>query len=560
SSIPDPRARVLLGEHSLEGRPLPWRLALYWYLSSEQKRLRTPAYRCWEHLVRLFERRYGEHFGEGMIVPPNRSRLRLTYTPASPGLGGLGASMQLPIGELPDLMRLRRPVDTLGVLVESCMQELDAYSRWVGREGNEPGSLEAVALLPAALVGEAQSRECDAIRAELEPLLRATEPSARAMAALDASTLFRHWKTAKEGLMSKREASTLMALLARLGFGIEPDPRFGGARIRADMQLVLFRQAPNAITSAPSSEYASARLVLQIAALVANADGSTEASEQLALERHLEDSLDLSAGEKLRLAAHLRWLQSSGAKLTGLKKQLAGLDANTREAIASFAVTIANADGRIDPKEVALLRRVYAMLELDPEEVYEAVHRATIAPALAPVAVRAAGPRRLGHRIPAPAPDASGRRPEAEAGAASAPVIDRAKVQKKIQETARVSALLAGIFDSEQEPEGADLEEEAPPQTLTPNAGGAAAIDRPPPAESGVAGLEPEQEAFLRALEARNQWEREAIEALAEAHGVLLEGTLDAINDLSFERIDEPAIEWDEPLEINRRALRELLG
>ena len=47
---------------------------------------------------------------------------------------------------------VRRPIDKLRDLAEECTDELDAYSRFIGKRPNGAGSAAAISLLPDVLL------------------------------------------------------------------------------------------------------------------------------------------------------------------------------------------------------------------------------------------------------------------------------------------------------------------------------------------------------------------------------------------------------------------------
>lgn len=85
------------------GVPVSADLALTWVTNHTEYALRTPARRCAKEFAALFKRRYTLKYGEGMVVKPNKTRLRLDYTPASPSLRGV----HLPVPDLPDPSALK---------------------------------------------------------------------------------------------------------------------------------------------------------------------------------------------------------------------------------------------------------------------------------------------------------------------------------------------------------------------------------------------------------------------------------------------------------------------
>lgn len=89
-----------------------------------------------------------------MVVKPNKARLRLDYTPASPSLRGI----RLPVPDLPDPGALKGPVQKLMAIADICTGELDAYSRYLGRKGTSANDTAAILLLPSEIVNESAEK------------------------------------------------------------------------------------------------------------------------------------------------------------------------------------------------------------------------------------------------------------------------------------------------------------------------------------------------------------------------------------------------------------------
>jgi hypothetical protein len=74
-----------------------------------------------------------------------------------------------------------------------------------------------------------------------------------------------------------------------------------------------------------------------------------------------------------------------------------------------------------------------------------------------------------------------------------------------------------------------------------------------------VAGLDGATSAFLRYLSAKPAWAREELEIAAAERSLLLEGSIEAINEAAFDAFEEPVLEGDNPIEINVPVLSALL-
>jgi tellurite resistance protein len=511
--------RLGLATFAAAGRSLPASWALAWVESHPDVHLRTPTRRCREEFTSLFSLRYGARYGDGMVVKPNKTKLTVTYRPAS---GGFHGEVSLSVGDLSDVSALSAPVRKLAELAHSCSDELDAYSRWLGRHPDGAGTLPAVALLPAELAAGAHGEADELCRWVDSQLDAASE------VVIDGTALTRRWPSATADKLTKADAVALAQLLGRRGYGMEPDVRFGGPPLSAG-PAVVFRLAPNAPTAAGPA-YRAATVLLQLAAAVSGADGEVSDAERRHLAMHLEGSLHLAAAERRRLTAHLSWLVEAEAGLRGVKKRLVDLQPDQRSAIGEFLVGVAAADGVISPTEIVALTKIFQLLGLNPADVYSQVHAlgTTSEAAPGPVVVRAARPGMPGQPIPP--------RPTELTATVR---LDPARVEAKLAETAAVSALLGSIF----------IDDETPLAAVATDTRGVAPI----------AGLDSAHSILLRHLATRDTWSRAEVEALAEESGLLPDGALDTLNEAGLDVCGEPVCESDGDVEMNGPVLKELL-
>jgi hypothetical protein len=122
--------------------------------------------------------------------------------------------------------------------------------------------------------------------------------------------------------------------------------------------------------------------------------------------------------------------------------------------------------------------------------------------------------------------------------------LDPAAISAKLQESARVAGLLAGIFDTAD----GDLDTD----TRSGPAPDAAPADL-------IAGLDGAHSTLLRALAERAQWTREEFAALAGAHGVLPDGALDVLNEVAIDTTGEAVVVDGATLAVDDDVLQELL-
>jgi tellurite resistance protein len=523
---PPLRLRVEPGAMASDGRPVPagWAMAWAWY--HPEIHLRTPATRCTKEFIALFESRYRAAHGDGIRVKPGKSTIRIDYYSASSGIGSAELSMGVP-----DVFTMAAPRKQLDKIVESVTADLDAYSRFLGRNPEGKGSIAAAALLPEDLAGEPSP--------EVTALIDWASGLAESRAAARGADLLALWPAKSPEKLAKAEAVTLATLLARHRLGLEPDVRLGGPAITTASKVVTFRTGTDAQPQTATPAYAGAATLLHLATAVAAADGHVSPEEQQHLVQHLERALDLTLGERGRLEAHMRWLAATGVKLTGLTKRVEVLSAQQRASIGDLLVAVAAADGVLSPDEVTSLSKIFKLLGLDPAEVHSRLHALLAGgrplPATKPVTVREAGAPDPGYPI-----TTRGMAPTEPAEESFA--LDAEVIQAKFAETAAVGALLADIFN-EDEPEAAA----APSPALTVIEDSAVLQSPAAPAAPAFEGLDPAHSQFLRALLAQGRWSRGELEELAEEHNLMPDGALDTINEYALDVAGEPLLEEDDP-------------
>jgi tellurite resistance protein len=459
-------------------------------------------------------------------------------------------------------------------LVTGVTEELDPYSRWIGRNPEGRGTLPAAALLPVDLLNDVGG-EVAALRTWVDELL-AGDP----IRVVDADQVLDKWPKTNPVKMTRQEAVSFATLLGRFGVGIEPDVRLGGP-VLSEGPVVLFRIGPSAPNTA-SQPYAAAATLLHIAVAVAAADGIVSKDEHDHLVAHMQSALQLTADEKVRLDAHLQWMVTTGVKLTGLTKRLEALSTSQRSTIGDFVITVAAADGVVSPDEVKTLMKIYKLLGLEQESVHSRIHhhlaevhtrRKRLIPDTEPVTVRTTTAGHAGYTFPnipsvfhaaVPVPVDSQYQREgsvSEKLVASSVMLDEAVIAEKLAESAQISAVLADIFAENDEP-----------TTIVAAGSGPTAFDGAEsptmvksdamPVVELVADLDLAHSCLIRALAKQPTWSASEYALIAEQFGVMPAGALEVVNNAAIEICGEPFAEGgddSEDIEINDYARQELL-
>ncbi|MDJ0390092.1 TerB N-terminal domain-containing protein [Roseomonas sp. E05] len=499
--------RLHLGVVLSEGKPLGADDALLWVLGSPETRLRTPGQRCFEETRSLFARHFVSRHPKGLAVRTPQRRVSVSYRAAS---DGFTVSIPGPHENLPDISGVNAPLSGLRDMLEASQTELDAYSRLLGRRPEARGTFEAAMLLPPGLREEAMAEAGEAVRRSVKSLLG--EPS---MASVAPRPLLDALGVPLERGTNRLPVSVATQVLQRLdalGFGMEPDRRYGGEAISMTSDVVLFEAPDGAAVDPDRPAFNLAKAAMEVAALAASADGDVSDLEFQALLREARAMPDLNPAETTRLEAFV-WRLRERTKSGGALKKAADLPPEARQAIARAAISAVLADGQASRAEVAFLEKLHKTLGLPPEAVHSALHQGASGDFQTP---RPAGPAQSGG-----------------AASQSGIALDAERMARIRQETTQVASLLSSIFTEE-----AELVTEAAPAALEPAGATAKRFE----------GLDDAHGTLLGAVAAAGFMPMTAFEAETKRLRLFPEGAIETINDWAFERFEEPILENDDDM------------
>ncbi len=503
--IPLPTRRYF-GALLAQGRAFDADDALVWILSLPLG-FRTPVTRCFDELCALWRVRFDERHPEGLKIRAPKQQLGGVYRSAS---GRFEATVA--VGDLPDIAAVSAPLNRLRTLFDGCVEDLDAFSRLIGRKPEARSTLEGALCLPRDLHGTAMAGGVEAAREALSALIgdaRVVPVRVQKIGEIVGMA----FDEAKLSLPVQRQ---LGATLDRLHVAFEPDRRYGETALTPEGEMVIYAADAGAPVDPERPAYAAARTMVEIAALAAAADGEVVAAEFDQINADLQAMPELSALERHRLLARALHVLRAPPKQQAALARLAKLPESARRSVSAAAIGAVLADGHVQPAEVRFLEKLHKTLDLPQDEVYAALHRGAVQ-VDAPVVV-APEEWSAGVTIPAEGPRD-----------ATVVAFDAARLARIRQETSEVASLLAGIF----------ADEEPPPTPAAP---------APAMAASVFAGLEPRHAELLVAIVASGGLERSAFEARAQALKLLPDGALETINEWGFETFDEAVVEDDETL------------
>ncbi len=493
------------------GEAINSELAHTWVTSHPDFSLRTPARRCEKEFEMLFKLRYDAKYDAGIKVKENKTKLILDYHPASSTMMGYRGLRS----DLPDPSLLKGPVRKLMTIAEKCTDDLEPYSRYLGRNGNSPDSIEAHALLPKDLVQAVPNKVFD----ELKALL--SEQCEKANGVLEVNKFLKIIGQDALPKINKKEALQIVNIAESAGFGIAPDIRFHGEKPELAGKLVIFNKGHGKDFS-PSLGFDQIKTIVRLGAMVAVADEHVAVEESNTLNSLIFDDRDLSGIEKDSLGAYLKWRLKTPPNMLGIKALLSKVAGPEKATISEILVGVALADGKVQPQEVVQLEKLYSQLGLDKSLVTTDLHNLK----------SSATPSRK-----SVSQENDTNNDEASLGFK----LDREFLKRRQTETKEVQSVLDAIFTEE------DIEER-----LEDKVSQKAEID-------GVTyGLDTAHRNLYGKLISQEQWSNNDIQQFCKDLDLMMDGALEVINDWAFELVDAPVIENGDPIFVDLEIVEEI--
>ncbi len=481
-----------LGQATVDKAPIPAAWAFAWATVHPKVSIRSLVQRDFDKFKTMFEVVYRTQHGAGITLLPNKTPLKFVYRPASHGMAGL-KEIKLSFGKIPDVSSKRSPINQLQIIIDLATDALMPYYRHIGKYADQKNALAAALLLPPVLLPDTLKQALQQLQtrvADAEIIL----PFAALLQSLQCAY----------GL-NKNSTMRLNELLKAQHIGIEPDVLHAGKSPEADDLVVLFAQSEATDCSTPA--YLAAQLTLKLSILVAKADDSDYTAALDYVRQQLQSWTHLTPDHQRRLSAQLSLLPQQKLTLAAIKKQVVALTLPARSSIATFLAVVAQSDGSVSPAKIKLLEKIYKALDLDTNQVFSDLH--------------AAESGTVSHR-------------QLEQTGFT---LDAERIVVLQRDTARVSRLLADIFNEDQPVAPAPVVE---------------------PSHASIMGLDEIHSTLARRLLARPEWTRAELLAAVADLNLMLDGALEHLNDAAFDAFDCPFAEGDDPITLSPEILESL--
>jgi len=462
---------------------------------------------------KLFMTRYAEQFGAGIELRCAKNERAYPYRSASAIFRSVSVNQINPSG-------IRSQYKPLARIWNDCTDELKKLSTVVGKQGAREITVAAWEAMPVDLREGIDHPLID----KMCQLLGQADV-VDGITILPAGQLASALEIGNGITLTPAQGRRLCEIADQIGYSIEPDAHFTAKGYAADQSVaVLLKTTDEAVDA---GRYLAATCMLHVGIVAALSDDRSKNTDLSPIMKNIESAFQLNEAEHRRLDA-LRVLASlRGPDLALIAKIAKGLNAERREAIGKLALAIVAADGVVTPSERKALRTCYTKLGFSRDEIDRVIHSVQETSQDDPVTVAIGATSVPGETIPYPPVD------KLDEGLR----LDRAAIAAIMQDTNEVANLLAAAMSSSE-----DHGDTITPSDVT--AVVATVAQAPDGHEHCLAQVTaaadlsiPARYAnFYDALIAQTKWSLKDAEALARAHGHMLSGAIEALNEWSTDK------------------------
>ena len=484
--------KLAIGMRLKNGKRIGSDWALSWYMCVVlDEDFPDRIYYCLDEFRALFKIRYDEQFPEGLMVAETERSL-------DPGhiCSFRSAEINIEIRDggdpVPDVFMAFKSLKPLEPLVANVMRDLDGYSRYIGRNPEGQGNVQAYALLPAEIREQFPCSQLDTLA-----------PWAAEMASSGEFSPLESVLDRLAGALPRTPGKKQMAVTAEglemLGYGLAPDPRFDFDVPNSKEPVAIFAldepaEKPERVTEG----YRRSVLELAIWSYVAHSDGHAMEARRRALEEKIaKESEGLEKCETRRLQANLKRFLAVPPSLHFLRRNLKDYPRSEFPALRAAMVAAAHAGGNIQPGQVAAIEKLYGAIGLDPSLAYSDLH---------------AGGSEESLRLPEELRKPGGGEIIRSSGENAGTTLDVSRIAGIRSETDRVSSKLGEIFETEEPASGQRDSGRAEPQ-----------------------GLDGKLAALIADLIERGRWTEEEFGRLCEQRSLPAAGVMEAVNEWAFD-------------------------
>ena len=308
-----------------------------------------------------------------------------------------------------------------------------------------------------------------------------------------------------------RQYDGVSQALRCVGYGISPDPRLLTRVPKLDETVLIYPLGEDKDQNRQISQSLLDRIVeIGFGVWLGCASSETRSRLQLVVDQYIGSLSNLNDSDKKILQIHFHWFSSESTDIAIVKKWLNALTMERKGEIRQSSLSMAKGYGEVYPRLIQRLEKLYSLLGYEAEQVYSDLYAGKAIDG--PVSVRNAKVGPKGEAIPITPND--DRTVD----------LDADRINELIDDTEKVRTVLGGVFTENSSSEKQSAKEESTELSV-------------------FSGLDQTHVTLVAEFLSKERWTVTAVEKLAAKHGLMWQGSLEVINEWSFDRFEEELIE-----------------
>ena len=452
--------------------------------------------------VVLFRHVFNKKYPSGYAIKKSKSNLKKVYVSSSREfIQEFAFTLDgKPLPNVQYLVRMKKDVEQMVDEVSTDLMRLARF--YSGRKGSI-NSLEVMELLPEAIKDKIWASRLSFLSEWLTEGARNRGCTLREFC--------EEIEGRRRAKLTFRQYEGVSQALGYVGYGISPDPRLLTRVPKLDEKVLIYPLDEENGQNRQVSQSLLDRIVeIGLGVWIGCASTETRSRVQVVVHQYIGSLSNLSDSDKKILQTHFYWFLSESPDITLVRKWLNALTMERKAEIRQSSLSMAKGYGQVYPKLIQRLEKLYSLLGYEAGQVYSDLY---VGKAIdGPVSVRNATVGPKGESIPITPNDHK------------TVDLDADRITEISDDTEKVQTVLGGVFT-----------ENPSPEKQSPTAG---STDL-----SVFAGLDHTHVNLVVEFLSKGHWTVKEVQKLATKHGLMWSGSLEVINEWSFELFEEELIE-----------------
>lgn len=350
--------RYILAENTEKGLPVGGNLALLWLRAHPDHNLKIPAIRCYNMFNNLFKVKFNKIYENGLIITGNKKRLKIIYNPSSSTL----KNYKVKEFDLPDVCRLKSPFKKISDISDLCISELEAYSRYIGREENSKDSFDAISLLPKDIISNYDNPIFQSLKNYIDENINEN--------LLSLDKLYTFFNEEKPVNLVTKDVKKISRILDLCGWGMVPDPLYFTEKIDINSTVAIFPGGYSNFTSTSNFIflYNLIRLCYSVTKLTND--------QELFIQNLMQEDKILNEIDIRILQSYLIWCNNTCNVIR--IKSLNTFSEVELKTLCYNLIDIVLIKGKISTEEIKKIENIYKVFKLENNLITSDIHNRSV--------------------------------------------------------------------------------------------------------------------------------------------------------------------------------------